>query len=422
MFLGIADHAETTETPFPFGPIDLFQLSQHKSHVIYPALTAQNSWVFTVSKELVHHDYFNKLELRIIDEHGEQIAEAKFHQTKSETKKAESLNKTSTTTFIPIPDEISSMILNINFNVSITHPGRYTVEAKWDDKFTEIGEVHFYYKATPGFTADQIKAIESTLHSWKAVRLELGCKHCSKKLSIYSALEREQKFEDEGSVWQYDIDNEFKCECGKTKYSLKYIKESLHSLLLETNIPNISGYSYVRRYAHSHVLDVIKEFNTMLENEKDEKPFQKYLEDHPILLARFHAKRLFIKPFYLGKFFGDFAILDTRNQLLLIELERPSIQLFKHDGHQTAKLMHAYGQVKDWLFEFKKHRYAVLEGLKLSPDDVFAVKGVVIAGRSTSGISMPLQRHLSEPPYPDIDFLTLDDLAKSLLEISRNLF
>ena len=84
--------------------------------------------------------------------------------------------------------------------------------------------------------------------------------------------------------------------------------------------------------------------------------------------------------------------------------------------------MHAYGQVKDWLFVYRKHRVAILEGLKLNPDDVFVVKGVVIAGRSTSDISLPLQRHLSESPYPDINFLTLDDLSKSLFEISINLF
>lgn len=421
MFLGIADHVETTGQPFPFGTIDLFQLSQHKSHIIYPALTAQNKWIFAVSKELVHPDYFNRLELRVVDEQGKQFAEAKFHSTASEAKKVERRNKTANTTFIPIPIEISSMILNLNFDISIEHPGKYIVEAKWDDKFAVIGDVHFHYEPTPPLTTDQIKAIESDPHSFKALRIELGCKHCSTKLSVYSALERQRKIEDEGSVWQYDICDEFKCECGKTKYSLRYLKESLHGVLIKPNFPDISGYSYVRRYAHSHVLNVVNEFDTMLENEKDEKPFQKYIEGHPILFARFHAKRLFIKPKILGKFEADFAILDTSNQLLLIELERPSMRLFKNDGHPTANLMHAYGQVRDWLHEYAKHPSAVLDGLKLSPDNVVAVKGVVIGGRLISDIFVPLQRHLSKPPYPDINFLTLDDLSRSLIEISRNL-
>jgi hypothetical protein len=54
------------------------------------------------------------------------------------------------------------------------------------------------------------------------------------------------------------------------------------------------------------------------------------------------------------------------------------------------------------------------------PEEVVAVKGVVVAGRERTTKKEHLQRHLSDPPY-DIDFLTLDDLATSLMQISREL-
>ena len=56
IFLGIADHIESTGQPFPIGSIDLFRLSQHKGHIFYPALTIENEWVFAISKELLDND------------------------------------------------------------------------------------------------------------------------------------------------------------------------------------------------------------------------------------------------------------------------------------------------------------------------------------------------------------------------------
>ena len=117
----------------------------------------------------------------------------------------------------------------------------------------------------------------------------------------------------------------------------------------------------------------------------------------------------------------DFAILDANDRLLLIELEKPGLQLFKQNGHPTAKLMHAYEQVRDWLHEYSKHRGAVLEGMELDSRDIRSVRGVVIAGRSKRLSEKHLQRHLEKPPFSEIEFMTLDELAHYLAQISRDI-
>ena len=146
-----------------------------------------------------------------------------------------------------------------------------------------------------------------------------------------------------------------------------------------------------------------------------------FIEQHPILLSRFNAKRLFIKPDIVGRFKADFAVVDSRNQLWLIELEKPSLKLFKRDRHPTAALMHAYGQVTDWLEQYARYPGAILEALGLKAADVVAVRGAVIAGRSSDVTVEVLQRHLSNPPYPNIEFMTCDNLGVSLLEISKKI-
>ncbi len=97
------------------------------------------------------------------------------------------------------------------------------------------------------------------------------------------------------------------------------------------------------------------------------------------------------------------------------------MRLFKKGGHPTAELMHAYGQVNDWLQEYFNHPAAVLARLELRSEEVMRVKGIVIAGRNKKEKPDHLRRHLSKPVYPDIEFLTLDDLGNSLMQISRNL-
>jgi hypothetical protein len=199
------------------------------------------------------------------------------------------------------------------------------------------------------------------------------------------------------------------------------LKESLHGMLLKDFSKGLTGLSYVRQYGHSQVKQIVTDFTQLLDKVRLEQPVQEFIEKHPILLSRFHAKRLFVKPTILGRFTADFALVDSQNQLWLIELEKPSLKLFKRDGHPAQELMHAYGQVTDWLLQYSKYSGAILDALGLKGEEVVTVRGAVIAGRSRNVTHEVLQRHLSSPPYPNIEFITCDDLGVSLLEISKTM-
>jgi hypothetical protein len=313
------------------------------------------------------------------------------------------------------------VILPLRIGILIPRPGKYHVYSVYDGERTRIGSVEFLYQKTPSLTPDQVVAINSNPDAAKFVKMELGCKSCGDNITFYTALARSSELESGGVLWYADLPDRFSCQCGKVDLSLCYLRESMHAFLLQDLGKEISGLSYVRRYGHREVVKTAKEYTAVLGSGKGESTVQGFIEKHPILLAHFGAKRLFFKPSFLGKHFGDFAVLDTQDRLWLIELEKPTMKLFKKNRHPRAELLHAYEQVNDWLHEYRKHPAAVLDQFGLSVSDVSTVCGAVVAGRRDSVTQETLQRHLSDPPYPHIDFMTLDDLAISMLELSKQL-
>jgi len=421
LFLGIADFVEEFGAPFPLGVLDMFQLSQHKAHIIFPAIITGNEWVLMVSTSFFENRDLSKWSIRIADEHDAEFGRLNFSSISKGEQVAASSEEPKGASPISIVKDAMFTIIHFKIDSLVNQPGRYVVQSIYDEKPTEIGSVHFHYQKSQSLTPDQIKAIESDANSAKAIIMELGCKFCPTKLKAYTGLTRQPELEREGCVWQTNLGKEFQCECGKTNYSLEYLRESMHGMLLKDFSRDTSRLGYVRRYGHLQVCKIVEDYQTLLNTERLEPPVQKFLEKYPILLSRFNAKRLYIKPNIIGKFEADFAIVDSRNQLWLIELEKPSMPLFKRNGHPTQALMHAYGQVTDWLHQYNKYPGAILDTLNLKEGDIVSTRGAVIAGRSAEVSHKVLHRHLSNPPYPNIEFMTCDDLGASLLELSKKL-
>lgn len=307
------------------------------------------------------------------------------------------------------------------FPLVAVKPEKYTIVATHKNETSQIGQIVFLYDKSEPLQAEEIKALETDPYSATHVRAELGCKSCDFKYKIYTSLDRDNGLESEGYNWQYDLPNTVSCNCGKTNHNLVYFKESMHAILRISDLTSSGELNYTRRYSHSYILNIVNMYSNLLKSEKYENPVQKFLENHAVLLSQFHAQKVFIKPNILGKYEADFAILDTNNRLIFIEIERPSIKLFKKDGHPTADLMHAYGQVHDWLLEFSKNKSAIVESLGIKEAQVLKVSGVVIAGLSSNESREHLERHLLKPLYIDIEFMTLDQLGVSLAQLSREL-
>jgi len=461
IFLGVAGQIRREQGFFPFNPIDIFQLSQVKNHFIYPVSVAGSHGIFLVHKRLI--DLFHKKEvIEIIYRSAngkeiwtttlasEQMSDPSAVQAVSSTPtptansnipsghvdEPASLNDRPQPVIIPMKAEASTptfihktggwglVTIPLPTNVMVPEPSIYTVEGKWAGQKTILGEVPFLYQPKPPFTPEEISAIQANPNAVQTLRVVLGCQKCPTKLRTYTGLQRDPNSEREGFIWQEELGDSFACQCGTTTLPLKYMRESMHALLgrdakLYTGPLNLD---YIGLYAHTGIIKVVEEFNRLLDKHKDEGTFQRFIEDHPVMLARFYPIKLFKKPNILGKLQADFAILDADKKLVFIELEKPSLKLFtKREGQPTAYLIHAYEQVRSWMREYAKHPNAVLEGLGLSADQVMAVKGAVIAGRNKGENREHMQRHRADPIYEGVAFLTLDDLSASLRQISLQL-
>lgn len=418
IFLGLAEYVKPERLSFPIGSIDILQISKQKKLVIYP-FTVNYMWVFLFHKKIFEPGA-EQPEIIVYDENKNKYATASWKFSGPLKKKS-----------VVFKEEMSSDLFLGRFDHWILEyckitdiiptPGNYYIYGHYGNNEDIIGLVEFLYEKYPPLSPEIIKAIESDPYAAQFVKMELGCGKCKNKFKIYSSINRFSELEKEGCIWQYDLPELLSCECGQISYNMKYYKESLHGLLDRDMCEVSEKRDFPRRYAYAGIKKIVRTFTELLEKHHDENDLQKFIETNKVLLARFHARKLYIKPNVLGKFQTDFAIFNTEKQLILIELERPGMKLFKKDGHPTADLMHAYGQVRDWIREYEKYPAAVLECFQLRPDEVMAVKGAIIAGRSKNEQKQHMQRHLSGPPYTGVEFLTFDDLATSLLQISRDL-
>jgi hypothetical protein len=126
---------------------------------------------------------------------------------------------------------------------------------------------------------------------------------------------------------------------------------------------------------------------------------------------------LIAKPRILASHFADFAILNERRELLLVEIERPGMRLMRKDGVITADLQHAFSQVQDWFRVIHDHRAAALDTLGLLLTEVANVRGVVVAGRTPPDEAGA--RRLRSERRSDVEFYTYDDLLKGVTGVIR---
>jgi hypothetical protein len=424
-FLGIVDHYQHGPQPFPYGPVDMFQLSQHKAHIVYPGQLSGTTWLLLVSTEFLNNADLAKWKLRVVHENGEEIGNTVVSARSDESGEGanpQSVSGTQEKFPLLLPHEAEFILFPMRLESVVSAPGRCIVESIYDGQTEVVGSAYFHYRPTPSFTLDQIKAIEANLGTARVVRMDISCKKCPSSIKTYTALKRSPKFEKDGAIWYADLPDDFRCSCGAVNYSLARLRESGHGMLLRDFDLVSSGLSYARQYSHQQVKGVSDAFIALLDSTSLEAPVQAFIEKSPILLARLNARRLFIKPTFLGKHIGDFAVIDIHNQLWLVEIERPTLPLFrKSDGHPTAKLMHAYEQVTDWMHQYQLHSAAVIDTLGLKREDVVAVRGLVVAGRSATVSHKILTRHLHNPPYPNVEFMTMDDLASGMVNLSRKL-
>ena len=126
---------------------------------------------------------------------------------------------------------------------------------------------------------------------------------------------------------------------------------ALQEILLFQSIRNLDE---VRNHAidplftaRNHFIQLLSEFDEVLESAENEEQIQVFLTSHPELLEP-AFKKVWPK-FTLGPYVTDYVFEGAMGDYLLVELEHSSKQLFIKNGNQSAPLTQAIGQTVDWV-------------------------------------------------------------------------
>jgi hypothetical protein len=184
---------------------------------------------------------------------------------------------------------------------------------------------------------------------------------------------------------------------------------------------SVSGeISYAPLYEKSALESLRADFINLINADRSEESFQEFIAKNPILLHQFAAEKLLSKPPILTRFKADFGVVTSNEELVLIEIERPSTCLLKQDGEQHSELTHAVEQINQWLHVIEDHRRAVLEEMRIAPEKVNKIRGVIIAGRDAGNDANHLRR--LKGLYRDrVTLLTYDDLTASLAVLAQRI-
>jgi hypothetical protein len=301
----------------------------------------------------------------------------------------------------------------------IPAPGRYSViwVGRDGEKDQNIGEFNCILVEPAPMTPERAAAIRSDPHALKGLRIQFGCKNCPTKLGVYAALDRGLQMSDD-YTWYENLPEHFTCECGSLSLDFRIMRRNLFAMLGQP-IQAGEGITRLEPIYEESTIDTIRvEFMRLLDTTPPEEKLQTFIEDNPILLRQFPADRLFFKPPILTFYKSDFAVLTPQKELILIEIETTRTRLLKKDGYHAAQLTHAVNQVQNWLAVVNEHRLAVLASLKIGPEMVGVVRGVVIAGRNRDYDPEHLRR-LKGVYSGEISLLTFDDLADGLAALAR---
>ena len=294
-------------------------------------------------------------------------------------------------------------------------PDAFTLTIKENGKKYEIGSYDLIYQKALPLTQERIQAIKSDPLSARYLKYELKCNKCLDKICVFCGIDKGKKEDTIDNIWYENLPDDFKCKCGETECELKYMRESMHALLGHKE----NKFSYNQEIERSYTLGALEtianNFNKLIDDDNlSEEDYQKFIELNPIIFSIFTPKLLKFKSPITSKFKTDFVVLNSMNELLLIEIEKPTTKLFKKGGTQHSELTHAFDQVENWLMAGKRNRLTLIDDINmdgLTLDNVTNIRGVVIAGKNKIEDANHIEKIRSKG---NIDFYTYDDLLKSL--------
>jgi Domain of unknown function (DUF4263) len=418
-FLGFCERAETiTAGHTAFWRWNLLGVSDSRSFYVFPTNLRGHKIVFAVYRPKAGDSF--QLIFRCGDHASFDLTFGISSFSVAESQDGAPIKITEHGTGVAV-EGWELIVEEINADVVVVAPGVYDVFWRSPDGEQHLGKTGFFHVPVPPYSPDEITAIKSDPLATKFVRLEIHCNLCGGGVKAYAGIERSPILEEQGYRWNHDIlEDEFSCTCGKTRFSLAPIRTGLHGLLRRNLNPETStNVSAVKLYEKSALEESCRQLLRLMDEKPKEEVLQQFLESHPIFFHIFIPKRITPKPHVLTKYFADFAVLNAKNELLLVEIERPGMVLLKKDGDMTSDLSHAFHQVRTWMQVFDDHRAAALDAIGLKLEQVARVKGIVIAGRIPSDERK--LRMLRSVSTAQIELFTYDDILKSVTELVKHM-
>lgn len=310
--------------------------------------------------------------------------------------------------------------------------GGYAIYASTAADERKIGSFAVVPIELPELNSETILAIRSNPNSYKRLHMELKCKHCASGIRIYTGLQRDSEQENAGWSWSEILPDTYECKCSKFKVDLQLIRRNFRRTLARfaERTPGVDEaleqMGLVRTYERHAIFDIVSKLSRLVyaENVREEE-LQVFIQDNPIVLNSFSPLRVYHKSPITTRYFCDFALITPKRELVLVEIEKPAIQLLKENGEQAANLTHAFEQVKTWIYEATKDRRTVLHGIidrndEIKIDEITNIKGVLIAGRDDDYKQADLHR-LKMTDHGNVEFYTYDDIINMSINLARHL-
>ncbi len=318
---------------------------------------------------------------------------------------------------IPADFPVWSFMVSDMPDILITGPKRYKIYLVREDQEFILGDISFNLLETHPFTNDQIDAMRSNPTTPKAAWMEIFCRKCGDRLKVYCSLDKNVEIMGNDFMWYQDLPDEFICQCGKFVIELGILRRNMHSLLMRP-YSSIKEISSANLYEKEALRNLFTDFLKLLDTNPSEQQVYNFIKENPILLNRFSPERTFFKRPITPKHETDIVILNHQKELILIELESPEKQILTKKGAIHHKTQQAFQQIKDWLYEIKRNRLAVLDCIPLKLDEVSNEKGYVIIGRDKNCN----EEHLFKQRSSDleVELLTYDDLLRDLKVLIRD--
>ncbi len=300
-------------------------------------------------------------------------------------------------------------------------PGSYPLVLRDGEVEMVIGTILFEQLVAPPLTQDEIDTIRRNPRSMTGVQLQIGCKQCKDSFKVYAALERDPQLEAEGALWNKALPASRTCKCGKSVFDLASIRDNLHGFLRHPPAALPAGmFDTTSLHRLAALKRTCTDFWDLLDRDPPEEEVHAFLRANEVLLQPFSPRRVLSKAPILTRFHCDFALLTASKELVLVEIERPSTQLLKKDGGMSAELQTPFDQIRSWMGVLLDDRNVVIREMGVDPDEVGAIRWVVIAGRDRGNDPEHL-RNLKRTLPRDIQFLTFDDLLFAAISLTVTL-